>query len=181
MKKIILYLFLFVSLPVNSIDLTNKMSEKRKFEKWQVIEFLGSKQLLYRLATTSINEKESHIVFDFLPSKKCIPSAALMIQKLESYKKISGKGLLILSFKFPKEKEEDIELIKTESQKNDSFLFIQFKKLTIGKFKNSKDKGKLAIWVPKGHKIRRSSNIYFSLNGFSSAYSKAKELCMYNI
>jgi len=183
-KKIVCMFFIFfITQTVTAVDYTDKISEQIKFKDWQVVEFLGATFPIYRLATTSINHNNTNIVFDFSPSNECIPSAAKMIQNLEMYKKdeFSGDGLMMFAFKFPKQKTEIVELVKTFSEINNSFMFILFKKLTVESFKALNDKGRLAIWVPKGFKIKRSNNIYFSINGFTAAYNRARELCMDNM
>jgi hypothetical protein len=62
---------------------------------------------------------------------------------------------------------------------DDTFAFFIFKKLTAKTLLQSKDKGKLAIWIPPSGDgvIKKSGNIYFSLEGFSLAYKEAKRLC----
>ena len=86
-----------------------------------------------------------------------------------------------MEYKFPKERKQTSEAVKSEMSKGDRFAFIQFKKLTTQRFYGAGDKGKLAIWVPGGRDFPRSGNMYFSLDGFMSAYNKAKESCDENL
>ncbi|MDK6959770.1 hypothetical protein QP403_21345, partial [Klebsiella michiganensis] len=65
----------------------------------------------------------------------------------------------------------------------EEFAFFKFKKLSLNKLVNSGSRGNLAIWVPASGngEVRGSSNMYFSLNGLSQAYSAAKSLCSDNL
>ena len=70
-------------------------------------------------------------------------------------------------------------MVKTEMSEGDTFAFFPFEKLTVKTLLQSKDKGKLAIWIPASGDgiVKKSGNIYFSLEGFSLAYREAKRLC----
>jgi hypothetical protein len=180
-KSIILTCALTVACAGHAVDFTNKMTEIKKSGHWQVVEFAGANQLMYRLATTSINNNNINLVFDFLPSKDCLPSPAVMIIEFDSYKKVFDEGLTLMEYKLPREKGQTIELIKTVMSEGDKFAFFPFEKLTAKRVSQANDKGKLAIWVPKGYEVKRSENMYFSLDGFTLAYKEAKKLCSDNM
>ena len=177
----ILVCALFINHTANAVDLTDRISEIKKYGHWQVVEIAGPGQIGYRLATTSIIQPNIHIAFDFLPSKNCLSAPAIMIIKYDSYIESLDDGLVILTYKFPKEKKQTTETIKTEMSKGDSFAFLLFQKLTTEKFYRAGDKGKLAIWVPGVYYFAPSDNMYFSLDGFMSAYKEAKKLCTDNM
>jgi hypothetical protein len=172
---------LFFTPLVNAVDLTNNISEIKNIGDWQLVEIIGGDQVGYRVATTSILKPNVTLVFDFLPSQNCLPSPALMIINFDSYTQSLDKGLVILEYKFPKEKLPTIEAINTSMSHGDSFAFFPFKTLTVDKFNNSLEKGKLAIWVSKGNDNEKSGSMFFSLDGFTSAYKNAKESCGENI
>lgn len=164
-----------------AFDYTDRISDIKEFGHWQVVEFAGPGQIGYRLATTSIIHPNIHIAFDFLPSKNCLSAPAIMIIKYDSYIESLDDGLVILTYKFPKEKKQTTEFVKTEMSKRDSFAFLLFQKLTTKKFYRAGDKGKLAIWVPGVYYFAPSDNMYFSLDGFMSAYKEAKKSCTDNM
>jgi hypothetical protein len=177
---LIIITFFFSSL-VNAADLTNNISEIKNIGDWQLVEVVGGDQVGYRVATTSILKPNITLVFDFLPSQNCLPSPVVMIINFDSYTRSLDQGLVILEYKFPKEKSPTIEAVNTMMSHGDSFAFFPFKTLTIDKFSNALDKGKLAIWVSKGSDYEKSGSMFFSLDGFTSAYKKAKKSCEDNI
>jgi hypothetical protein len=180
-KSIILAGALSATCTAYGVDATNNLTEIKKAGHWQVLEFAGANQLLYRLATTSINNGNTNIVFDFFPSKGCLPAPAVMIMEFDSYQKSLDEGIVIMEYSIPRDKEQTTELIKTAMSEGDKYAFFQFEKLTAKRIYQSDDKGKLAIWIPKGHEVERSGNMYFSLDGFTLAYQEAKKLCSDNI
>lgn len=172
---------LFFTTLVNAVDLTNNISEIKNIGDWQLVEVIGGNQVGYRVATTSILKPNITLVFDFLPSKNCLPSPIVMIINFDSYTQSLDQGLVILEYKFPKEKLSTVEAVNTMMSIGDRFAFFPFKTLTIDKFTNAHDKGKLAIWVSKGNDYEKSGSMFFSLDGFTSAYKKAKKSCEENI
>jgi len=173
-------LFLAVH-PVFAVDAIDKATEMRKIGSWNIIEFAGAEQIIYRLSTDSIDGAPRHIVFDITPSNDCIPIPAVLIMRLVSYNSAFNGGRMPFAYKVPGQKEV-FEVTKSEMSEGDLFVFFSFDKLTVSLLRRSGDKGKLAIWIPPSGDgaIERSSNIYFPLEGFSEASNKATRLCREN-
>jgi hypothetical protein len=91
------------------------------------------------------------------------------------------KGQLILQYRIP-DLLENQEIVSTDMSEGDTYGFFQFKNLLADNFYISKEKSRLAIWVPESGdgRVKRSGNTYFSLEGFRVTYSKAKSLCLAN-
>ncbi len=98
------------------------------------------------------------------------------------YSENLANGHVPLSYKIPGQKE-DTEAVETKMLQGEEFAFFKFQKLSLNKLVNSGSRGNLAIWVPASGngEVRSSSNMYFSLNGLSQAYSAAKSLCSDNL
>jgi hypothetical protein len=161
-----------------AVDWTGNVTEIIKSGRWQIIEFAAEKQLIYRISSDATNSEETHIVFDFVPSKKCEPTPAVMITRYDSYSPDLDEGFVPLAYKLPGRKES-MEITKTTMQQGDTFAFFQFKGLTAKPLLQSQDRGNLAIWIPASGDgtVKRSGNIFFSLNGFTVVYEKAQKLC----
>lgn len=181
MKNKLAHLLFFLGLLIShssyAIDATKYAHREQRIGYWSLLEFLMPNQIIYRLATASINEKDINIVFDLVPSKDCIPSPAIMVLKLKSYANKSKEGVVIMEYKLPTQREVTPELVKTVISEGDEFEFLAFSKLTAKTL--LLNNGNLAIWVPENAdgEVKRSGNIYFSLDGFSMAYKEAKRLC----
>ncbi|MSP27015.1 MAG: hypothetical protein EXR80_00815 [Methylococcales bacterium] len=170
---------LWIINPAYAIDATNNITKNIQIGQWQVVEVAGSEKIMYRMSSNSINTPDTNIVFDFVPSKDCSSSVtATMIINLKSDYDTLNSGMVFFAYKLPNQKET-IELVKTVMSEGDSFAFFPFEKVTVKTLLPSKEKGKLAIWVhPSGNGVvKKSGNIYFSLEGFSLAYKEAKSLC----
>lgn len=161
-----------------AVDATRSVTEINQSGHWRVIEFAAATQLIYRLSSTSINDARQVIVFDFVPAKDCVPTPAVMVSSLQSYNKTFDEGMLPLAYKLPGH-EQSMEFVKTVMSKDDTFAFFPFEQLKAPNLLNARDRGKLAIWIPASGDgtVKRSGNIYFSLEGFSPAYLDAKRLC----
>lgn len=175
-RLIILVFALNITCTAYAIDATENITEIKKSGHWQVVEFAAANQLLYRLVTTSINDENITIVFDFVPSNNCFPSPATMIINFGSYTDTFNGGVSIMEYKFPGGKKFT-EVIKTAMNEGDVFAFFPFQKLTTEKFYRASGKGKLAIWLPMPGGQGKSGNMYFSLDGFMLAHNEAKKLC----
>lgn len=161
-----------------AVDATQSATEMVEIGRWKVIEFAAQKQLIYRVSSTAINEPNMNITFDFVPTLKCDPAAAVIVFKRDAYNPDFDDGHLPLSYKPPGQKEAT-EITKTAMRKDDVFAFFQFKKLTANLLSHSRDKGRLAIWIPGSGdgEIKSSSNIYFPLEGFTQAVERARKKC----
>ncbi len=173
--------FIFTLWAMNTAHATSWadiLTNKIEIGKWQIVEFAGSEQMIYRISSNSINTPETNIAFDFFPSIDCVSPTATLIIKLKYYSDDINGGLLIYEYKLPNQKK-NIEIVKAVMSEDDTFAFFPFKELTVKNLLESKDKGKLAIWIPASGNgaVKKSNNMYFSLEGFSLAYSKAKTLC----
>lgn len=106
---------------------------------------------------------------------------ALMIVNFNSYDEIFNSGVFPMAYKIPNQKEA-IEAVKTEMPLGDTKAIFFFKKLIAKKLLQSGDKGNLIVWIPPSFdgEVNGSDNIYFSLDGFSSAYKEVTRLCRYN-
>jgi hypothetical protein len=179
MRNALIFILLFCTTNSSyAFDATNSVTEISQSAHWRVIEFAATAQLIYRLSSTSINDARQVIVFDFVPAKDCVPTPAVMVSSLKSYNNNFDEGMLPLAYKLPNQ-EQSMEMVKTVMSKGDTFAFFSFEQLKAPKLLNAKDRGKLAIWIPASGDgtVKRSGNIYFSLEGFSPAYLGAKRLC----
>ena len=170
-----------LTMNVYAVDATSSATKTLTMGKWRVTEFAAPTQIVYRVSSDSINFPDQHVVFDFIPSRQCVPMPAVMIIKRGAYNPDLDDGRVILVHKLPTQAEVS-ELTKTAMQRGDTFAFFQFNELTATKLAASNDKGNLAIWVPASFDgtVKRSSNIYFSLEGSYGAIEKARVLCSSN-
>ena len=160
MRRYLLSIFMvFVINSVYAVDATKHATKSLTIGKWQITEFAAPTQMIYRLSSDSINFGEKHIVFDFLPSRRCTPSPAVMIIKRDAYNPDLDDGRVMLAYKIPNQVEAS-ELTKTVMQRGDTFVFFQFVGLTTTKLLQSKDAGNLAVWVPGSFDgtVKRSDN-----------------------
>lgn len=179
MIRFLFFIFiLWIINPAYAVDATDKITNNIQIGQWQVVEFAGSEQIIYRMSSDSINTPSTNIIFDFVPSIDCLSPAATMIVNFKSYNDFFNAGVSVFAYKLPNQKQT-IEMVKTEMSEGDTFAFFPFEKLTVKTLLQSKDKGKLAIWIPASGDgiVKKSGNIYFSLEGFSLAYREAKRLC----
>lgn len=171
---------LFLSKNANAVDASNFSKIIYKAGSWQVVEIHAKTKVLYRIATDSLNVKDTHLTIDFLG--KCKPEPVVMIKKFEAYNPSLNGGMLMLEYKIP-DLLQDIEIVETEMSKGDTYGFFKFKNLTEDWFNIANESSRLSIWVSEsGHgKIKGSSKFYFSLEGFKSAFLKANKMCKANI
>lgn len=153
--------------------------------KWEVIEFVGPRELKYRIATegkSAQSDSAKHVVFDFLPSLGCEPAPALQIVDMGTYRPSLDNGWFPLSYKVPGRKGQS-ELVRTRMSEGDNFAFLQFFLLEAQDLLAAKDIGHLTIWVPGSADgtVTRSKSMFFSLHGFTAAYQKASQLCKENL
>lgn len=181
MKKFIPLLLFFIINLAYGVDATKLAANKNTFGSWELIEFALPNGLIHRITTTSLISKKEFLTFDFLPNGNCQPDPAVMVQEFKGYINGLDGGMLPYEYKIPGQ-ETSVELAKITMQKDDKFAFFVFKKLTAQRLLDSPSGGKLAMWIPASGdgKVKRSENIYFSLNGVSDAYKRAKKLCMDN-
>jgi hypothetical protein len=185
LRKFIIYITfgtlftLFSFKPVFAVDASNVASIIYESGSWQVVEIPGRSKILYRVATNSINVKDTHLSIDLVSN--CQPNPAIMIKKFQKYSRELNGGMLILQYKVPN-LFEDQEVVSTEMSEGDTYAFFKFKNLSVEKIFNSKESSRLAIWVPESGdgRVKRSSNFYFSLEGFKNAFAKATEMCKAN-
>lgn len=159
-------------------DARNIITEIAQSGRWLVIEFAAQTQLTYRLSSTSVNDTRQVVTFDFVPAESCIPTPAVMVSSMNSCSKLFDDGIFPLAYKLPG-KEQSMEFVKTAMSKGDTFAFFVFEQLKAPDLLDARDKGKFAIWIPASGdgRIKRGGNIYFSLEGFSTAFLEAKKLC----
>jgi hypothetical protein len=174
----VLFILIFTAHPTFAVDATDSATEIRKIGSWNIIEFAGAEQMIYRLTTDSIDGTPKHIVFDIAPSNDCTPTSAVLIMKFASYNPTFDEGAVPFAYKVSGQKEA-MELTKSAMSEGDQFAFFSFEKLTVSLLRRSGDKGKLAVWIPPSGDgaVKRTSNIYFPLEGFSQASNKATRLC----
>jgi len=184
-KKLKFLIMLGVSIifvfPKNTIavDASHVAKVIYKIGSWQVVEIPGKSKIMYRIATDSINLKDTHLTIDFLD--KCKPEPVVMIKKFQAYTQELNDGMLILQYKIPNFLESQ-EIVHTVMAEGDTYAFFKFEKLSADKIFSAKESSRLGIWVPESGdgKVKRSSNFYFSLEGFKNVFSKAKEMCIAN-
>ncbi|EGQ5322070.1 hypothetical protein ACO1Y9_13500 [Klebsiella quasipneumoniae] len=188
MSKLSVFIFtlLFCSLPFRSYsdDFSNKAVKSYQAGDWVVVEFAADKQLVYKMATEAINKnlKETYLSFYFTPPQSCKPTTAEIVMFMGGYNDALDGGKVPMAFKIPGGKE-DVEVVDTSMQKNDQFAFFKFQQLTVQKLMSSPGNGNLAVWIPSSgdKRVKGSSNMYFSLNGFKQAYAIANKLCTDNL
>ncbi len=164
-----------------ALDSTNSVTNFSKEGDWLITEFAMKTQIVYRVSSTAINTNQSNIVFDYLPKNNCRPDPAILINEQKKYISDLDRGMAALAYKVTGQ-TESMEITKTAMQRNDKFAFFQFQRLTIDSLISSNNEGKLAIWVPASFDgtVKRSPNVYFSLNGLSRANQIAVDLCKKN-
>jgi hypothetical protein len=170
---------IIITSPSFSADLSKSFTGETKSGDWKILEFAGQRQLIYRIGSTSVNYENNYLLtFDFVPSNNCEPTPAIMILQQSSYNPNFDDGVLFFKYKLPG-LEESVDMTKTTMKQGDTFVFFQFEKLAAKTLLKPKNNGKLSIWVPASGdgSVKRSGNIYFSLNGFTNAYWKAQKLC----
>ncbi len=170
---------LFLSKNVNAVDASNFSKIIYKAGSWQVVEIHAKTKVLYRIATDSLNVKDTHLTIDFL--EKCKPEPVVMIKKFKTYSPSLNGGMLMLEYKIP-DLFQDIEIVETEMSKDDTYAFFKFKNLTADWFNIANESSRLSIWVSESGdgKIKGSSSFYFSLEGFKSVFLKANKMCKAN-
>jgi hypothetical protein len=146
------------------------------FASWQVIQFALPTTSLYRLAATSVNYPAATITVDL--SDACLPRRVVMNWNVGDHTSAFSGTPLVLAYKIPGEKD-DLEFVMGERSADDTLAFFPFKKLTATRLFATQSKGNLAIWIPASGDgtVKRSSNMYFPLEGFTAAYNRAKKLC----
>ena len=162
-----------------AVDASGIAKIKYEYKAWKIVEFPLPNRILYRLAADSINMTETHLTFDFI--KGCVASPAVMVKKFKTYNSLMAQGNIILQYKIPN-KIEMQEIVETDMAEGDTWGFFSFKKLSTNNLLGVNEESRLAIWIPPSGdgKVERSSNFYFSLEGFNKTYDKAKELCLAN-
>jgi hypothetical protein len=172
--------FSFIS-SVYAVDATNRSVSDTKYENWRVIEFTMPRQMMYRLASVSINDKSQSITFDLNTHNNCRPDSAILVSENSYASKSSKQGKMIYEYKVPGQ-TTSVELVNTVIEINDRFEFASFQRLTLPLLLETADKGNLAIWIPASGDgvVKRSENIFFSLRGLTRAYNQARKLCFEN-
>jgi hypothetical protein len=165
----------------SAVDGSKSASRSMQFGSWQVIEFAGREQLIYRFVSDSTSRAETHLAFDVAPSDHCAPHAAVLISNMGRFNPTYADGLMPLSFKIPGQAEVQ-EITKSAMERGSPLAFFQFTKLSAAGLMSANDRGSLAVWIPgrgDGH-VKRSSNIYFALDGYGAAYASARQQCLDN-
>ena len=80
----------------HAVDATKNVTEIARSGRWMVIEFAATKQLIYRISSSATNSVDNNIVFDFVPSKKCEPTSAVMIAQQRAYSPALDDGIVLL-------------------------------------------------------------------------------------
>jgi hypothetical protein len=175
----VIILFLTAAKNVKSVDASDFAKVIYKDRAWQLVEISGASKILYRVATDSTNVKDTHLTLNFV--KGCKPDPVVMIKKFNAYSPSLNEGLLMLQYKIP-DFFENQEIVRTEMSEGDIYAFFKFKELSSEKIYIAKESSRLSIWVPASGdgKVKRSSNFYFSLEGFRAVFLKAKEMCKAN-
>ena len=164
-----------------AVDATNSVTEIATSGRWLLIEFAAKQQLVYRISSQSSNTKNAYMAFDFAPSDKCEPRAAVVSLVDIPYSSAFDEGVVLMSFKAPGQSESQ-DLTRTAMSRGDGVAFFQFEKLTAQGLLKSGDRGSLAVWIPGSGDgtVKRSNNTYFSLDGYALAYSGARKRCIDN-
>ena len=175
----IFFVSCFISSSSNAVDASSAAKVIYQNGSWKIVEITGNSKILYRIATDSINLKDTHLTIDFL--KQCKAEPVVMIKKFSIYNPLLNKGKLILQYRIP-DLLENQEIVETEMSQGDTWAFFNFKNLMIEKLYIAKESSRLAIWVPESGdgEVKRSANFYFSLEGFKTVYVKAKGMCEAN-
>lgn len=160
-----------------AVDATRNITQVTRIGHWEVVQFAGAREMVYRIASRSINMQSATLTFTFAPSGQCVPGAAVMNIDMGSYVADLDGGALPMMYKAPGTKTSE-ELVKTVMEPN-GYAFFPFKKLTVNTLLKAKSGANLAIWVPGSADgvVRRSPNNYFALDGLAPAYKKATSMC----
>jgi hypothetical protein len=147
---------------------------------WQVVQFAMPQVLMFRAASTSINSPSANVWIDF-PPESCTPDPIVLNMDVGHYTSLFNGGMMLFEYKVPGQ-ENSVELVGSQMTPGDYFAFFAFKGLTAQRLSNTHDKGTLAIWIPASGDgtVKRSANMYFSMDGFTSALDRAKKLCLEN-
>jgi len=164
-----------------AVDASRAATRSFQSGSWKVIEFAGAQQLVYRLVSDSTNEAETHLAFDMAPSDRCEPRPAVMIRRMDRFLPDLADGLIPMTFKVPGQSDSP-DLAKTAMRPDDPFAFFQFSRLTAQAVAQAHDRGSLATWIPGSGdgSVKRSSNIYFALDGFENGLARARRMCLDN-
>lgn len=175
---LILNLF-FISTNSHAVDASNFSKIIYKNGDWKIVEMTAPLKIVYRIATDSINIKNTHLTIDLL--NQCKYDPVIMIKKFKEYSPIMTNGKLILQYKISNLIENQ-EIVETDMSIGDTYGFFNFKDLSAENLYSAKETSRLAIWVPASGdgQVKRSENFYFSLVGFKNVYAKAKSLCSDN-
>ena len=90
---------LFFSKNVNAVDASNFSKIIYKAGSWQVIEIHVKTKVLYRIATNSLNIKDTHLTIDLL--EKCKPDPVIMVKSLLVIKRLINYWFQRLTLPIP--------------------------------------------------------------------------------
>jgi hypothetical protein len=171
------FLALTVLRTAHGVDASKLASKVEKFESWQASQFALPRALLYRMAAVSANYPDVTITVDL--SDECLPLGVVLNWKAGNA--LSNGSLVMFAYKIPGGKENQ-ELVAGVSSPHDAFAFFPFQTLTAKQLYATNGRGNLTVWIPASGDgtVKRSSNIYVSLEGFTAAYDRVTKLCMDN-
>ena len=113
---LILNLF-FISTNSHAVDASNFSKIIYKNGDWKIVEMTAPLKIVYRIATDSINIKNTHLTIDLL--NQCKYDPVIMIKKFKEYSPIMTNGKLILQYKISNLIENQ-EIVETDMSIGDT-------------------------------------------------------------
>ncbi|ECI7824624.1 hypothetical protein E1L19_01210 [Salmonella enterica subsp. enterica] len=170
---------LLVSFSSNAIDATERMNDIQQFGKWYYAEFAMPDTIAYRIGVESkLPQEKSTLYIDISPLTQCKPSS-VTINHFIGYKQMDLPPFLPVSYKISGQEKQDTF---TKPSIDEGYLFNPIESLTANDLLKTKGKGSLSFWyTPPAESKDPIQKIYFPLNGFPDAYSRAINSCKENM
>lgn len=163
----------------NAVDTLERVNDIQQFGRWYYTEFTMPTTIAYRIGVESnLSEEESTLYIDISPLTQCKPGP-VTINHFIGYKQMDLPPFFPISYKISgKEKQDSI----TKPTISEGFLFTPIESLTASDLLKTKGKGSISFWItPPAESKDPTHKIFFSLNGFINAYSKAINSCKENM
>jgi hypothetical protein len=177
MKKLVLLFLLIVPQICLAVDVTNSATKETVIGDWVIVEVANPGQMSYRIASTSINKSWSTLAFDFIPTRNCIATTAVVAAEFASYKPSYNNSVVHLAYRIPGVVKGKVEPITIIMELSDTYAFFPFKTLTAEMLYKAKKDSKFSFWFLASP----NESTFFSLDGFKTAYDRAKKACISNI
>lgn len=182
MIKYSLFIFaLLITDVANAVNIENRADNMLKYGKWFVVEFTMPTTMAYRIgAASNLPEQKETVFIDISPINNC-ESKEVVVNHFIGYKQMNFADTPLVPAKYKISGQIEKDII-TKPEVSDGFLFAQIESLKIHELLKAKDKGNLSFWIqPPADSHSPVNKMFFPLEGFSSAYNKAVQLCKENM